>query len=263
MGSAGYLRPSLALTDGNGAFTSGKRYGGMKVGGRVNYLPFGLFRMSGETRQGDMAYELAPKLVIGTAYSYSDGTSDRRGGRDSGGILYLDDEGNTKLPDYSKFVADMMFKYRGWSFIGEFVKTWAHVPSSITQRVRSEAGPTTNFEINGEQNVSAYIKNRMNLGAAFNLQGGYMFRNFLSIDARYTHIMPDTYSYLKSSKLYFSRNDIYELSVTKYLTKSYSSKIQATFGLVKTDGDVETHHTPRRTVNGYEKTFNVMMQVSF
>ncbi|NDV80715.1 porin [Bacteroides sp. 51] len=260
VGGKGYLRPSLALTDGNGAMSKGKRYGGMKVGGRLNYLPFGLFRMSGETRQGDMVYELSPKLLIGGAYSYSNGTSDRRGGRDSGSILYMDDDGNYALPDYSKFVADFIFKYRGWSFIGEFAKSWAHVSSSITQRVRNDGSTTPNFEVDGVQDVEAYIKNRMNLGSAFNLQGGYMFRSFWSVDARYTHINPDKYSYMNNT-LYYARNDVYELSVSKYLTKSYAAKIQATFGLVKTDGEVRTHRDT--TSDGYEKTFNIMMQIAF
>ena len=260
VGAKGYLRPSLALTDGDGALTSGKRYGGMKVGGRLNYLPFGLFRMSGETRQSDMAYELSPKLIIGAAYSYNRGVTDRRGGRDNGSIFYKNDEGKYALPDYAKFVADVMFKYQGWSFIGEFAKSWAYVSSDITQRVRNDGSSTPDFAIDGRQDVAAYIKNRMILGSAFNLQGGHMFRNFWSVDIRYTHIIPDDYSYMKNT-LYYARNNIYELSVSKYLTKSYSAKIQATFGLVDTDGEVRTHR--ETTSDGLEKTFNIMMQISF
>lgn len=42
----------------------------------------------GGSREGDMAYELTPKLSVGVAYSYADGTSDRRG-RVVTGIFFI------------------------------------------------------------------------------------------------------------------------------------------------------------------------------
>ena len=102
----GVIRPSLAITDGDGPISGGKRYGGLKYGGRINYLPLGTFRNYGQSREGDMAYEFTPKLCLGVAYSYNMGTSDRRGGRSSGDILYLDAKDRYRLPDMSKLVAD-------------------------------------------------------------------------------------------------------------------------------------------------------------
>lgn len=158
-GSIGLLRPSIAITDGAGPISDGKRYGGLKYGARLNYLPFGTFRAMGGSREGDMAYELTPKLNVGIAYSYTDGTSDRRGGRSNGDILYMNDHDEIDLPDYAKFVADFHFKYRGFSVLGEYAKTWGYVPSSITKRVRNDGSTATTFDVDGEQNVEAYIKN--------------------------------------------------------------------------------------------------------
>lgn len=260
VGTSSYLRPSIALTDGDGAFSKGRRYGGMKLGGRINYLPFGLFRISGETRQGDMVYEMTPKLIVGVAYNYNWGVSDRRGGRSGGDILYMNDEGQIDLPNYGKLNADFMFKYRGWSLMGTFTKGWAYVPSSITRRVRNDGTTTTNFEIDGRQDVKAYIENRMMVGSAFMFQGGYLFRSFWAIDGRYTHINPKTYSYLNND-LYYKRNDICELSVSKYLSRSYAAKVQATVGLYKTDGEVRRFDDTY--ISGWETTFNLMLQLAF
>ena len=124
----------------------------------------------GGSREGDMAYELTPKLSVGVAYSYADGTSDRRGGRSNGDILYMNDRDEIDLPDYAKLVADFAFKYRGFSMLGEYAKTWGYVPSSITKRVRNDGSTATTFDVNGEQNVEAYIKNRMMLGQGFNIR---------------------------------------------------------------------------------------------
>jgi hypothetical protein len=235
----GVIRPSLAITDGDGPISGGKRYGGLKYGGRINYLPLGTFRNYGQSREGDMAYEFTPKLCLGVAYSYNMGTSDRRGGRSSGDILYLDAKDRYCLPDMSKLVADINFKYQGWSLLAEFAKTWAAVSDDITQRVRNAGTATTDFDVDGVQDVDAYIRNRMMLGWGYNIQAGYMFRSLWSIDARYTHIEADKYSYLNND-LYFNRPDFADLSLTRYLTRSYASKIQLTIGWTHTKGQCRT-----------------------
>lgn len=261
VGSRGYLRPEIAITDGAGPLANGgHRYGGFKYGARVNYLPFGAFRSMGGNRESDMAYELTPKLSIGVAYSYADGTSDRRGGRSNGDILYQDEEGRTDLPDYGKFVADVHFKYHGFSFLGECVKTWGYVPSSITNRVRNDGTTTTNFEIDGRQDVEAYIKNRMMLGWGYNLQCGYMLRSLWEVGLRYTRLCPDKYSYLNNN-LYNNRHHFYDLALSKYLTRNYAAKIQLTVGLARTNGECRT--PDGKAFSGNEWTGNLIFQFKF
>ena len=258
--SRGLLRPSLAITDGDGP-VGGARYGGLKYGGRINYLPFGTFRSMGMNREGDMAYELVPKLCIGVAYSYTDGTSDRRGGRSAGDILYMDDEDNIVLPDYGKLVADVVFKYHGFSLVGEFAKSWGYVPSSISQRVRNDGSTSTTFEVDGVQDVDAYIKNRMMLGEGYNIQAGYMWRSLWSFDIRYTHLSPDKYSYMNND-LYYNRKNFYDFSVSKYLTRNYAAKIQLTVGMSRSNGE---NRTPDSfyTYTGNEWTGSLLFQLKF
>ena len=86
--------------------------------------------------------EQVPKLVVGVHYSHNSGISSRRG-RYSGRILYLNSNDEESLPDYFKYGADFLFKYRGFSALGEYVKSAAIVPTDITQRIRSSNGTIT------------------------------------------------------------------------------------------------------------------------
>jgi len=49
------------------------------------------------------------------------------------GPLNLNDE--ESLPDYVKYGVDFMLKYKGFSAIGEYIKSEATVPEDITQRI--------------------------------------------------------------------------------------------------------------------------------
>ena len=108
-----YLKPSIAVTNGDGPNVFRRDRGGLKFGGRLDFLPLGTFTNFGQYRQADLVRELTPKLVVGAVYSYNQGMSSRRG-RESGAILYLDKDGKESLPDYTKFGIDFMFKFRGF-----------------------------------------------------------------------------------------------------------------------------------------------------
>jgi Phosphate-selective porin O and P len=224
-GQNGFILPSIALTNGDGANVFAKDHGGMKIGGRLDFLPFGKFGNGGQFRQTDMERELTPKLVFGATYSYNSGISDRRG-RQSGTVLYLDSLGNETLPDYQKFGFDFLFKYRGLSVLGEFIRTSAVVPKTISQRVRADGTTATTFLVNGLQNVPNYVKARMMLGKGFNVQIGYLFTNGFSIDARYTKLKADPNSFLNNGTFY-NRPDFYSLCASRYLGRNYGAKLQA------------------------------------
>ncbi|MEM7370800.1 MAG: porin [Bacteroidota bacterium] len=223
-GRGSYLRPYLAITNGDGLNVFGKDHGGMKVGGRLDFLPFGLFTNLGQFRQVDMVREQAPKLVIGGHTSYNQGMSSRRG-RDSGSILYLNDLNQESLPNYLKYGIDFLFKYRGFSALGEFVGSQATVPEDITQRIRNNGTISTNFLVDGMQDVDRYVKGRMMLGKAYNLQMGYLFKNRLSIDGRYTHLRADQHSFLNNGTFY-NRPTYYTIGLGYFLAKGYGAKIQ-------------------------------------
>lgn len=219
-----YIKPEIAITNGDGINVFDKDHGGLKYGGRIDYLPFGLFNNFGQYRQVDLVRELTPKFVIGANYSYNVGISDRRGSQ-SGTILYLDSQNKELLPDYVKYGVDFLFKYRGFSLLGEYINASARVPSGITQRVRVDGTTATTFTVNGIQDVDSYIKGRMMVGEGFNLQSGYVFKNLFSIDGRIAHLKPQTNSFLNNGSFY-NRSHHYTLGITKYLARNYGAKIQ-------------------------------------
>ena len=254
-----YIKPQLAITNGDGINVFHKDHGGLKYGGRIDYLPFGLFNNFGQYRQADLARELAPKFVIGATYSYNVGISDRRG-RQSETILYLDKDNNELLPDYVKYGVDFLFKYRGFSMLGEYVNASARVPSEITQRVRVDGTTTPDFLLNGIQDIENYIKGRMMVGEGYNLQGGYVFKNNISIDGRFTYLKPEAFSYLNDSQ-YHNRSHYYTLGLTRYLGRSYGAKIQldCTYTNAK-PGSIDVNKNP---IKGDEFLTRVMTTFSF
>ena len=221
-----YIKPEIAITNGDGINVFGKDHGGLKYGGRIDYLPFGLFNNFGQYRQADLVRELTPKFVIGATYSYNVGISDRRGS-ESGTILYLDNLNKELLPDYVKYGVDFLFKYRGFSLLGEYINASARVPSGITQRVRVNGTTSTTFEDanNNPIPIENYIKGRMMVGEGYNLQSGYVFKNLFSIDGRIAHMKPQTNSFLNNGTFY-NRSNYYTLGITKYLARNYGAKIQ-------------------------------------
>ncbi len=225
-----YIRSYLTLTNGDGLNAFNSDHGGLKVGGRLDFLPFGLFTYFGQFRQADVIRELAPKLVFGGHYSVNYGMSSRRG-RGSGEIIYLNDEGLESLPNYTKYGLDFMFKYRGLTVLGEFTGSSATVPEDITQRVRNDGSVSRTFEVDGEQDVENYVKGRMMLGRAYNIQAGYYFKNRISVDARFAHIDADQHSFLNNGTFY-NRPNYYTLGLSKYFTKGYGFKVQASITYV-------------------------------
>ncbi len=237
-GRGSFLRPYFVLSNGDGKNVMDNDRGGLKLGGRIDYLPFGLFTNIGQFRQIDVMREQVPKLVVGVHYSHNSGMSSRRG-RYSGRILYLNNNDEESLPDYSKYGLDFLFKYRGFSALGEYVKSAATVPTDITQRVRTDGSISTTFLVNDIQNVDAYVKGRMMLGEAFNFQLGYLFKNNFSIDGRYTHLIADENSFLNNATFY-NRPNYYTLGVTKLSRRNYGFKIQASVTYV--DGSLGINH---------------------
>jgi len=226
-GGSSLIRPYFVLTNGDGGNVFNKDFGGLKVGGRIDFLPFGTFTNFGQFNQPDMMRELTPKFVIGAIFSHNNGMSSRRG-RESGSILYLDANNDYSLPDFTKYGIDFLFKYKGFSALGEFVKTTATVPTDIAQRVRNDGSTTSNFLVNGIQDLENYVKGRMMLGEGYNIQAGYLFKNGYSVDARYTNLKADEHSFLNNATFY-NRPNYYTIGISKYLSRNYGAKIQTSF----------------------------------
>ena len=268
-GRGSFIRPYLVLSNGDGKNVMGNDKGGLKIGGRIDYLPFGLFTNIGQFRQIDVMREQVPKLVVGAHYSHNSGISSRRG-RYSGRIIYLNNNDEESLPDYTKYGVDFLFKYRGFSALGEYVKSTANVPTDITQRVRTNGSVTPDFLApytdgnNGDLNdMINYVKGRMMLGSAYNFQLGYLFKNNFSIDGRYTHLNADENSFMNNATFY-NRPNYYTIGVTKLSGRNYGFKIQASFTYV--DGSLGINHDndlATDVVYNDELLFRLITTISF
>ena len=258
-GKGSYLRPYFVLTNGDGGNVFKADRGGMKIGGRLDYLPFGLFTNFGQFRQVDIVRENAPKLVVGANFSHNNGMSSRRG-RESGTILYLNDNNEESLPDYTKYGVDFLFKYNGFSALGEYIKSKATVPTDITQRVRNDGSTSTVFDVNGVQDIENFVKGRIMLGEAYNFQMGYIFKSGISIDGRYTYLNADKNSFLNNATFY-NRPNYYTLGISKYLDRNYGAKIQADYTWI--DGSLGINNNNGNPIPGDETILRIMLTLSF
>lgn len=99
-----------AITSGEGRNPSvGDR--GLSYTGRIEVLPFGKFANGGDYSQGDLEFEIRPKLSIGASYNFNESAARARG--------QLGPELLEKR-DQQVFIADVMAKYRGWAILGEY-----------------------------------------------------------------------------------------------------------------------------------------------
>ena len=261
-GRGSYLRPHFVLTNGDGKNVYSRDRGGLKIGGRVDYFPFGLFTNMGQFRQIDVMREQVPKLVVGVHYSKNNGMSSRRG-RYSGRIIYLNANDQESLPDYTKYGVDFLFKYKGFSALGEYIKSTAEVPSDITQRIRNNGSISESFLVNEVQDVDSYVKGRMMLGSAYNIQMGYLFKNGFSVDSRYTHLIADENSFL-NNETFYNRPNYYTLGFSKLLGRNYGFKVQAS--VTHVDGSLGINHdldTNTPAIFEDEIIFRLITTISF
>ena len=260
-GKKSVLKSMLCITNGDGSNTLSNDFGGLKYGARINFLPFGTFRNFGQFRQVDMVRELSPKLMLGINGSYNVGMSSRRG-RENGDFLFYNitnSDTNLRLPNYLKTGADLLFKYRGFSLIAEFIMTKAFISDDITTRNDRYGNPedlTTNFR---GYSAEEYARTQLMMGSGLNLQAGYLFKNLFSIDGRFTSLNPDEYSFMNNTSFY-NRNKYYTIGVSKYFSKNYSYKIQASYTLVD---DAVIRDLLSVDYSGSENILRLMVQIAF
>lgn len=230
-----FLRPAVAITTGDGANPFGRDYGGLKYAARLDWVPNGLFTRFGQFRQADLVRERSPKLIVGAYANFNQGMSSRRG-REQGAILYLDANLDPLLPNYAQVGVDGMLKYRGFSLLAEWIQAQAYVPEGIAYRVRNDGSVASTFEIDGVNDVSAYVRNRMMTGSGFNVQAGYVLPSNWSVDVRATQLNPADFSFLRNGAFY-DRPQYYTIGLTHYASRWYGLKHQlsATWNAVGPD----------------------------
>ena len=196
------IKPMASFSFGEGRNITASNIGGFHYVGRVEVLPFGGFSSKGDYFGADLKREKAPKLALAASYSLNDGATRQK---HTGRFLMNEDEEYLQH-DLQTIFADMMFKYQGFSLMGEY----AHKIVS-DKEVRDDAD--LRLSILDADGRSYYT------GSGFNLQAGYLFKKNLEVSARYTSIMPDT-------EVSFAGTKEYTLGLSKYIV-GHSLKLQS------------------------------------
>jgi len=196
------LYPSVSITTGEGQnFFASQPNLGFKYGGRLDVLPLGDFIKNNAFIAHDIYYEKKPRLAVGFAASYNARASSPIGS-DNALVTGIYNQGGTQdYANYRKVVTDLIFKYQGFSFIGEYIRGTIYGKNLYT-----DAAATNKLT---PQTASTMY----NLGNAFNLQSSYVFKSMWAIDGRYTKVTPE---FAVTGSLVHNQN-WYTLGINRYL----------------------------------------------
>lgn len=159
------IRESLSVSQGEGRNVTTGNFGGLHYLGKLEVLPLGEFIDEGEYEGGDLSRHPEPKLALGVSYSFNHDAV--RSESVGGDYLYIDD--GFYQTDISTFFVDAMFKYQGFSFMGEYARRKAQDPW-----VRFSNGILTG-DVIAE-------------GSAVNMQAGYIFGRDYELSGRFTRV---------------------------------------------------------------------------
>ncbi len=186
------MREALSVAQGEGRNITTGNLGGYQYTARLEFLPFGDFE---DYAGADFAREDQPKLAVGLSYDYNDNAVKTRS--NMGSYMFL--ENGFFETDITTFFVDAIFKYRGFSALGEY----AH-------RDADEV-----FAVNPDNTLTGAA---VNAGTGLNLQAGYLFPNNIQLLGRYTNID------LKDS-VTEAVEDQYTIGLSKYIVK-HKLKVQ-------------------------------------
>lgn len=185
LGTQFVLVPQLAITSGDGINSFGTSstdvdLGGFKYGGRLDVYPLGEFMKGNQGFTADLKHEESPKLLIGVAASLNRGASGSKG-ESHGDFMFFDNLKKRKLPDYTKVSADVLMKYKGISFLAEYMN--ASASNLAGTYLDSSAVPTLLRP--------GQISNYLVLGSAISVQAGYVTKSGYALDLRYETLDPE------------------------------------------------------------------------
>lgn len=187
------VKPLFSWSMGEGRGITADNFGGYDYTGRLEILPLGKFSSKGDYFLSDLKREQTPKLAIAAGYNFNDGAA-RQGGQ-LGSFVY-DSTGEVASNDLMAFMADIHFKYKGFSVLSEYINK------------------TAGSKIDG-------LSSNYRTGSGFVAQAGYLLKNNLEFAFRYTTVTPDDEDYSSVRE-----QTEYTLGVSKYIV-GHSLKIQS------------------------------------
>jgi hypothetical protein len=215
------VAPAVAITSGDGRNSFGNDSrdadkGGLKYGARIDVYPLGAFEKGNDLYTADLAHEPKLKVLLGAAISYNRGAS-AASGEGHGDFLFFDNAGNENLPDYAQQYVDLLLKYKGFSFLGEYVNASA---SSLDSPFLDTSGTT----LLAPSQVSEFLV----LGSSYSLQAGYVTKKGYSLDLRYEQTAPE---FENNPNAILPDANSYTVGFTKYF-KGHNLKLQASYSYV-------------------------------
>jgi len=195
-----HLIASFAQGEGRNIISG--NMGGYQTTFKIEIRPFGKFKNEGAYFSADLQREEKPKLAFAIALDKNNGVARDRA--NLGSFFPAD----TKYKDLITVFADFMFKYKGFSMMGEYAyrKTDDNDP-----RVR---------DINNNYTIHSYFT-----GSAINIQAGYLFKKDFELAARYTYLDPQ-------HDFIAAQTNNYTLGFSKYFT-GHSLKVQTDLSYIQ------------------------------
>ena len=162
------VREALAFSQGEGRNVTIGNLGGHQYTAHLELLPFGKFEGKGDYMGGDLKREQTPKLAIGMSYDFNNNAVKTKSNQ---GTYMVTDDGYYQT-NISTFFIDTMFKYKGFSFMGEY--SYRNAKDPIAKN--SDGTPTGEI---------------VQVGSGLNLQSGYLFTKNWEVSGRFTNISLD------------------------------------------------------------------------
>jgi phosphate-selective porin OprO/OprP len=204
----GVLIEKIAVSQGEGRNITVSNIGGFEYTGRVEWLPMGNFTGKGDYSGSDLKREKKPKLSLAVTYDYHDNAARQRANQGS----FL-----STTRTLSTVMADLMFKYKGFSMMAEYADK------------NAPKGSVVSFESNGDVDEYFYT------GKGLNVQAGYLFKSNWEVAGRYTQIDPSAVNQIDNIKMY-------TLGVSKYIV-GHALKMQTDISLTQVGtNDAELMH---------------------
>lgn len=190
------VKEIFSIAQGEGRNITTGNIGGHQYTTRLEFLPFGNFANKGDYKGSDLKFEQTPKLAIGVSYDFNNNASKTRSNQ---GSYMLNDTGFYSTNISTLFV-DTMYKYKGFSFMGEYANRTAG------DAIAKNSDGTTTGDI-------------VQVGNGLNLQSGYLLSKTLEVSARYTNITLDKNITGKGAE------NQYTLGLSKYIA-GHKLKVQ-------------------------------------
>ncbi len=169
VGGQFYMKEVFAISQGEGRNVTAGNFGGLSYMFRTELFPMGYFAKKGDYVGGATVQEDTPKLSIGASYEINKNAVRERGHQ---GSFFQSEDGTYLGRDMKTIFVDAMFKYQGFSFMGEYAnKTVTDDDPFVYESDNTLIG-------------------RYFTGTGINLVAGHHFDKNYELTVRYTSINP-------------------------------------------------------------------------